>query len=263
MSSVCSHCGGDRQCKHGKCQDSGCCFPEPRTLPRMVVCVIGRVWTVVQPTSSALWRLVVCVVGRLWAVVQPTSSTNQRYSSDWMLWQDGDVSQPSTSLMEYLRGWACNSKGLFEFTILAVLTYDEAAENSGDEKNCVPHGIQEVKEREEEAGPNIPCRGMPPMAGVVPWDPTPQSYPNTLQKCHAGHWAFIRWTFGGHSRSRLEQRTLHSWAQTGLSFDCLTYMERIDGLFCKTALFIDLVWLVRKEAEIYEGKDNLKPSPHV
>lgn len=59
--------------------------------------------------------------------------------------------------MEYLRGWTCNSKGLFWFTLLAVLTSDEAAENSGDEKNCVPHGIQEVKEREEEAGPSIPA----------------------------------------------------------------------------------------------------------
>lgn len=51
------------------------------------------------------------------------------------------MSQTSTALMVYLRGWACNSKGLFGFTILAVLTYDEAAEDSGDEKNRVPHGI--------------------------------------------------------------------------------------------------------------------------
>lgn len=75
------------------------------------------------------------------------------------------MGQPSKALMKYLRGWAYNSKGFFESTIWAVLTYDEAAEN-GREENCVPHGIQEVKEREEEAGPNIPCRGMSPMAAL-------------------------------------------------------------------------------------------------
>lgn len=69
---------------------------------------------------------------------------------------------------------------------MAVLTYDEAAENRGDEKNCVPHGIQEVKESEEEAGPSIPCRGMPPMTCAVPLDPTPQNSPNHSKSAMLG-----------------------------------------------------------------------------